>query len=132
MIAPGKDTRVVAKLQTDNETDIFDGTAVSWIYTNNAGFPLQPVVTNYITNVTTITYTNPTAQRQTIPKGSVIGYLDIRSKDGSLIDLQWLIPYSKESDDYVFLGHTAFNSALADQQLATEENDKQASNRFEV
>ena len=76
-IAPGKDVQVVAKLQTDNVTDNFDGTAVLWIYTNNAGFPLQPVVTNYITNIMTITYTNPTAQRQTIPKGSVIGYLDI-------------------------------------------------------
>ena len=130
-IAPGKDAKVTARFQVVDKNDMFDETAISWIYTNCCGFPLQPVITNYNATIT-ITYTNNTQERQMIKKDSVLGYVDIRSKDGYLIDLQWLIPLSKQSDDYIFYGHTAFNNALAQQALAMEDNDKHNLNRFEV
>ena len=61
----------------------------------------------------------------------MIGYLDVRSKDGSLAKMQWLIPMNHNLHDYILYGHT-FASALEKQALAQEDVEKQLNNRFEV
>ena len=68
---------------------------------------------------------------QSLQKDQVIGYLDLRSKDGSLIKMQWLIPMNHNLHDYILYGHT-FASALEKQSLAQEDGEKQLNNRFEV
>ena len=35
---------------------------------------------------------NNTDKVQRLDKGEMLGYLDLRSKDGSLTHLQWLVP----------------------------------------
>ena len=70
-------------------------------------------------------FRNNTSTVQVIDKDQLLGYLDMRSKDGSLAELQWLIPIGKDTNDYVFYGHSAFTNALAEQYLAEEETEKQ-------
>ena len=55
-------------------------------------FPLVPVVSEYMANKTSIGFKNNSETTQSLQKGQVIGYLDLRSKDGSLTHMQWLIP----------------------------------------
>ena len=68
---------------------------------------------------------------QSLRKGQVIGYLDLRSKDGSLTHMQWLIPMHHNLHEYILYGHT-FASAIEKQPLAQEDVQKQLNNRFEV
>ena len=109
-----------------------EGKSVSWIETSALGFPLQPVVSTYMVNKTLISFHNNTKETQVIEKDQLLGYLDMRSKDGSLAEFQWLIPIGWDTNDYVFYGHTTFTNALAEQYLAEEEQEKQNLNRFEV
>ena len=83
-------------------------------------------------NKTVISFHNNTESTQVIERDQLLGYLDMRSKDGSLAELQWLIPIGRDTNDYVFYGHTTFTNALAEQYLAEEEKEKQNLNRFEV
>ena len=131
-IPVGYSYEVVATLpQIESKCNI-QGQSVSWIETNTLGYPLQPVVSTYMANKTVLSFRNNTTNTQTIEKDQLLGYLDMRSKDGSLAELQWLIPIGKDTNDYVFYGHTTFTSSLADQYLAEEEKEKQNLNRFEV
>ena len=57
--------------------------------------------------------------------------MDLRSKDGPLTQMQWLIPMTHNLCDYILYGHT-FVSAIEKQPLATEDVQKQLNNRFEV
>ena len=84
------------------------GEAVTWIMTNREGYPFIPV---YIANKTSIGFKNNSVTTQSIRKGQVIGYLDLRSKDGSLTRMQWLIPMNHNLHDYILYSHT-FASAI--------------------
>ena len=55
----------------------------------------------------------------------------MHSKDGSLAKMQWLIPMTHQSSDYILYGHS-FASAIEPQLLAVEEVDKQLNNRLEI
>ena len=131
-IPAGKSYKMLARVDTGTLRFNIQGKGVAWIHTNTLGYPLQPVVTDYIASKTMITYHNNTETKQTISKGRLIGYLDLRSKDGSLAELQWLIPLGKSTNDYVFYGHTAFASALAEQFLAQETEQQKNQNKFQV
>ena len=109
-----------------------EGKSVSWIVTKQEGFPLQPIVTDFIANTTSVHYNNNTSQVQKLHKGEILGYLDLRSKDGSLTHLQWLVPLNKLNNDYTLYGHNAFVNALAQQSLTDETEDKQETNRLEI
>ena len=74
---------------------------------------------------------NNSEYRQSIKKGQIIGFLDLRSKDGSLAKMQWLIPMAHQSHDYILYGHS-FASAIEPQPLATEDVIKQLNNRLEI
>ena len=69
---------------------------------------------------------------QKLHKGETLGYLELRSKDGSLTHLQLLVPLNKSKDQYTLYGHTAFMNALAQQSLAEETDNKQKTNRLEI
>ena len=123
---------MVATLPTLQSNCNIQGKSVSWIETNALGFPLQPVVSTYLANKTVVSFHNNTESTQVIKRDQLLGYLDMRSKDGSLAELQWLIPIGRDTNDYVFYGHTTFTNALAEQYLAEEDKEKQNLNRFEV
>ena len=78
-----------------------------------------------------IGFRNDSVTKQSLHKGQVIGYLDLRSKDGSLAKMQWLIPMNHNLHDYILYGHM-FASALEKQSLAQKDAEKQLNNRFEV
>ena len=131
-IPPGYSHEVVATLPTLQSNCNIQGKSVSWIETNALGFPLQPVVSTYLANKTVVSFHNNTESTQVIERDQLLGYLDMRSKDGSLAELQWLIPIGRDTNDYVFYGHTTFTNALAEQYLAEGDKEKQNLNRFEV
>ena len=107
------------------------GDAITWITTNKEGFPFVPVVSEYTANKTAISFKNNSEVTQSLRKGQIIGYLDLRSKDGSLTHMQWSIPMSHNLHDYILYGHT-FASVIEKQPLAHEDVEKQLNNRFEV
>ena len=94
-IPAGKSYKMLARVDKGTLRFNIQGKGVAWIHTNTLGYPLQPVVTDYIASKTMITYHNNTETRQTISKGRLIGYLDLRSKDGSLAELQCLFLWAK-------------------------------------
>ena len=102
-----------------------------WITTNKDGFLFVPVVSEYTANKTSIGFKNNSETTQSLCKGQVIGYLDLRSKDVSLTRMQWLIPMHHNLHDYILYGHM-FASAIEKQLLAKEDIQKQLNNRFEV
>ena len=133
-LAPNKRQTITAKLDaTDKNLQRrpIQGEAISWITTNRKGFPLIPVVTEFHNNNTAIAFKNNSEFVQSIKKGQVIGFLDMRSKDGSLAKMQWLIPMTHQSHDYILYGHS-FASAIEPHPLATEDRDKQLNNRLEI
>ena len=107
------------------------GDAITWVTTNKDGFPLVPVVSEYTANKTSIGFKNNSETTKSLRKGQVIGYLDLRSKEGSLTRIQWLILMHYNLHDYILYGHT-FASAIEKQSLAQEDIQKQLNNRFEV
>ena len=107
------------------------GNAVTWVTTNKDGFPFVPVVSEYTANKTLIGFKNNSEIMQSLQKGQVIGYLNLRSKDGSLTLMQWLIPMHHNLHDYILYGHM-FASAIEKQSLAQEDIQKQLNNRSEV
>ena len=94
-----------------------EGKSVSWIVTTS--FPLQPVVTNFVANTTTVRYINNTDKVQRLYKGS-------------LTHLQWLVPLNKSKSQYTLYGHTAFVNTFAQQSLADETDNQQKTNRLEI
>ena len=88
-------------------------------------------MSEYTANKTSIRFKNNSETTQSLQKGQVISYLDLRSKDGSLTCMQWLIPMHHNLHDYILYGHT-FTSAIEKQLLAQEDMQKQLNNRFEV
>ena len=131
-VYPKQIKEVILKLDTTSYKVHIEGRSVSWIVTKQLGFPLQPVVTNFVANNTTIRYINNTDKVQRLHKGETLGYLDLRSKDGSLTHLQWLVPLNKSKNQYTLYGHTAFVNALAQQSLADETNNQQKTNQLEI
>ena len=107
------------------------GDAITWVTTNKDGFPLVPVVSEYMANKTSIGFKNNSETTQSLRKGQVIGYLDLKSKDRSLTHMQWLILMHHNLHDYILYGHT-FASAIEKQPLAQEDIQKQLNNRFKV
>ena len=107
------------------------GDAITWVTTNKDGFPLVPVVSEYTANKTSIGFKNNSETMQSHQKGQVIGYLDLRSKDGSLTHIQWLIPMYHNLHDYILYSHT-FASTIEKQPLAQEDIQKQLNNRFKL
>ena len=89
-IYPQRTQAIQLKLDLGSFKTHIEGCSVSWIITKQEGFPLQPIVTDYIANTTTICCTNNTEKVQKLSKGEILGYLHLRSKDGSLTHLQWL------------------------------------------
>ena len=69
---------------------------------------------------------------QKLYEGETLGFLDLRSKDGSLTHLQWLVPVNTTKDHYNLYRHTAFVNALAQQPLAVETIYQQHTNRLEI
>ena len=133
-LAPNMKQSLTAKIEvTDKvlEKRPVQGNAVSWITTNRKGFPYIPVVSSFHRNQTVIAFKNNSEYKQSIKKGQVIGFLDLRSKDGSLAKMQWLIPMTHQSHDYILYGHS-FASAIEPQPLATEDVNKQLNNRLEI
>ena len=94
-IIPGKRKTVAVRIKSRDpkmkEVKV-QGDAISWIKTSNPGYPLQPVVTEFKNNLTTVEFANASSVIRHLKPGETIGYLDLRSKDGSLADVQWLIP----------------------------------------
>ena len=123
-VYPKQIKEVILKLDVTSQKLHIEGRSVSWIVTKQLGFPLQPIVTDFVANTTTFSYINNTDKVQKLHKGKTLGYLDLRSKDGSLTHLQWLVPLNKSKDQYTLYGHTTFVNALAQQSLA-EETDNQ-------
>ena len=119
-VYPKQIKEVILKLDLTSQKLHIEGRSVSWIVTEQLGFPLQPIVTDFVANTTTVSYINNTQKVQKLHKGETLGYLDLRSKDGSLTHLQWLVPLNKSKDQYTLYGHTAFVNALAQQSLAEE------------
>ena len=133
-INPNQRKVVTAELKvTDPELcrKPIQGDAVTWVTTNKDGFPLVPVVSEYTANKTSIGFKNNSETTQALRKGQVIGYLDLRSKDGSLTHMQWLILMHHNLHDYILYGHM-FASPIEKQPLAQEDIQKQLNNRFEV
>ena len=133
-IIPGKRKTVAVRIKSRDpkmkEVKV-QGDAISWIKTSNPGYPLQPVVTEFTNNLTTVEFANASSVIRHLKPGETIGYLDLRSKDGSLADVQWLIPVNREGD-YIVYGHTAtFGSAIERQFLADEDGMKQKNNRLD-
>ena len=113
-ISPNKRKVITAELKvTDSKLQRkpIQVDAVTWITTNKEGFPFIPVVSEYTANKTSIGFKNNSETMQSLHKSQVIGYLDLRSKDGSLTCLQWLMPMHHNLHDYILYGHT-FASAL--------------------
>ena len=131
-VYPQKTQAIPLKLDLGSIKTHVEGKSFSWILTKELGFPLQPVVSDYIANTTTIHYVNNTQTIQKVSKGETLGFLDLRSKDGSLTHLQWLIPMTPTHDQYTLYLHTAFVNALAQQPLAEETIDQQHMNRLEI
>ena len=123
---------VILRLDTTSHKVHIEGKSVSWIVTKQLGFPLQPVVTNFVANTTTVRYINNTDKVQRLHIGETLGYLDLRSKDGSLTHLQWLVPLNKSKGQYTLYGHTAFVNALAQQSLADKTDNQQKINQLEI
>ena len=119
-IHPQKVQAVTLKLDVASQKAHIEGHSVSWIVTKDIGFPFQPVVTDFIANNTSIHYMNNTQKVQKLHKGEILGFLDLRFKDGSLTHLQWLVPVNSNKVQYDLYGHTAFFNALAQQPLAEE------------
>ena len=131
-VYPKQIKEVILKLDVTPQKLHIKGRSVAWIVTKQLGFPLQPVVTDFVANTTTISYINNTQTVQKLHKGETLGYLDLRSKDGSLTHLQWLVPLNKSKDQYTLYGHTAFMNALAQQSLVEETDNQQKINRLEI
>ena len=127
-VYPKQIKEVILKLDVKSQKLHIEGRSVSWIVTKQLGFPLQTVVTDFVANTTTIRYINNTEKVQKLHKGETLGYSDLRSKDGSLTHLQWLVPLNKSKDQYTLYGHTAFMNALAQQSLAKETDNQQKTN----
>ena len=133
-ISPNQRKVVPAKLKVTDpklRSKPIQGDTVIWITTNKEGFPLVPVVSEYTANKTSIGFKNNSETTQSLRKGQVIGYLDLKSKDGSLTCMQWLIPIHHNLHHYILYGHM-FASAIEKQPLAQEDIQKQLNNRFEV
>ena len=131
-VYPKQIKEVILKLDFTSQKLHIEGRSVSWIVTKQLGFPLQPVVTDFVANTTTIRYINNTEKVQKLYKGETLGYLDLRSRDGSLTHLQWLVPLNKSKDQYTLYGHTAFVNTLAQQSLAEETDNQQKTNQLEI
>ena len=131
-VYPKQIKEVILKLDVTSQKLHIKGRSVSWIVTKQLGFPLQPVVTDFVANTTTIRYINNTEKVQKFHKGETLGYLDLRSKDGSLTHLQWLVPLNKSKHQYTLYGHTTFVNTLAQQSLAEETDNQQKTNRIEI
>ena len=131
-IHPKQTKEVILKLDTTSHKVHIEGKSVSWIVTKQLGFPLQPVITNFVANTTTVKYINNTDKVQRLHKGETLGYLDLRSKDSSLTHLQWLVPLNKSKGQYTLYGHTTFVNALAQQSLADETDNQQQTNQLEI
>ena len=99
-VYPKQTKEVTLKLDTKSYKTHIEGKSVSWIVTKQLGFLLQPVVTDFVANTTTVWYINNTDKVQRLYKGETLGYLDLRSKDGSLTQLQWLVPLNKSKGQY--------------------------------
>ena len=119
-IHPQKVQAVTLQLDVALQKAHIEGCSVSWIVMKDIGFPLQPVVTDFIANTTSIHYMNNTQKVQKLHKGEILGFLDLRSKDGSLTHLQWLVPINSNKAQYDLYGHTTFVNTLAQQPLAEE------------
>ena len=131
-VYPKQTKEVILRLYTTSHKVHIEGKSVSWIVTKQLGFPLQSVVTDFVSNTTTIRYISNTDKVQRLHKGETLGYFDLRSKDGSLTHLQWLVPLIKSKDKYTLYGHTTFVNALAQQSLAEETDNQQKTNRLEI
>ena len=59
-VYPKQIKEVILKLDVTSQKLHIEGRSVSWIRTKQLGFPLQPVVTDFVANTTTIRYINNT------------------------------------------------------------------------
>ena len=103
-IAPNNSQTITTKLVITDENlkrKPIQGDAITWITTNRQGFSYIPVISEYQENTTAIAFKNNSEYQQSIKKGETIGYLDMCSKDGSLAKMQWLIPMTHQSSDYI-------------------------------
>ena len=59
-VQPQKVQAVTLKLDMTSQKAHIEGRSVSWIVTKDTGYPLQPVVTDFIANTTSVHYMNNT------------------------------------------------------------------------
>ena len=69
--------------------------------------------------------------QQSIKKGQILGYVGLRSKNGSLVEMQWVIPMNHQLHEYILYGHI-FASLIEHQKLASEDIQKQLNYRFQI
>ncbi|MCG8626899.1 MAG: hypothetical protein MJE68_33470, partial [Proteobacteria bacterium] len=96
-----------------------DGSGVCWIWSNDSSKPAQPVIGTFNKDTTLIAFENTTHQCQYIAKGSCIGILDMRSKDGAMTNFDWEFP-TDDDGNLVLYAHT-FANALEPTNLANED-----------
>ena len=110
--------------------ETIDGTAVSWVWSNDSSKPTQPIVTSYAKDKTLITFQNDTPITQVIEQGACIGVLDMRSKSGSMLNFHWEFPKDDE-ENLVLYAHTFANS-LEPTKLAVEDPKLQENTYIQI
>ena len=110
--------------------DLIEGQGIVWVWSNDSSKPLQPIVATFHNDKTLITFENTTGQMQYISKEAKVAVLDMRSKDGGMMNFEWDIPTDDEGN-LVLYAHT-FASSLEPTKLANEDPVLQAETKIEV
>ena len=112
-LLPNRKTTIEVIADKTNELhykDIIGGQGIVWVWSNDSSKPLQPIVATFHNDKTLITFENTTGQTQYITKGALVAILDMRSKDGGMMNFEWDIPTDDEGN-LVQYAHT-FASSL--------------------
>ena len=100
------------------------GQGIAWIWSNDSSKPAQPVLCTFVRDRTLITFQNMMDHTQRIQKGTCLGILDMRSKNGEMTNFDWEFPTDDEGN-LVLYAHT-FTNSLDSTCLATEDLKLQA------
>ena len=132
-LLPNRKTTIEVIADRANELqykDLIEGQGIVWVWSNDSSKPLQPIVATFHNDKTLITFENTTGQTQYISKGAKVAVLDMRSKDGRMMNFEWDIPTDDEGN-LVFYVHT-FASSLEPTKLANEDQMLQADTKITV
>ena len=132
-LLPNHKTTIAVIADRANELqykELIEGQGIVWVWSNDSSKPLQLIVANFHNDKTLITFENTTGQAQYISKGAKVTILDMRSKDGGMMNFKWDIPTDDEGN-LVLYAHT-FASSLEPTKLANEDPVLQADTQIEV